>query len=88
VSEITTDLQLTPRIGIRRSVTPFVPYAFMFCIGATLYGMNIDVIAIRYVLDGPGIETAVEARFSAPAQTDPGKHTAYCKMSTGSLCNG
>jgi len=46
--------------------------------------MNSD-IATQYRLDGPGIESQWEATFSAPNQTGPGAHTAFCKMGTGSL---
>ena len=42
-------------------------------------------IAIRYGLDGPGIESRWEARFSAPVQTGPGAHPASYTTSTGSL---
>ena len=42
-------------------------------------------IATRYGPDGPGIETRVGARFSAPVQTGPGAHSASYTMGTGSL---
>ena len=42
-------------------------------------------IATDYGLEGPGIESRLEARFSAPFQTGPGAHTASCKMGTGSF---
>ena len=42
-------------------------------------------IATGYELDGPGIESWWEARFSAPVQTGPGAHPASCTMGTGSL---
>ena len=42
-------------------------------------------IAIRYGLDGPGIESRWGARFSAPVQTGPGAHPASCTMGTGSF---
>jgi len=42
-------------------------------------------IATRYGLDGPGIIFPVEARFSAPVQTDPGDHLASYNMGTGSF---
>ena len=42
-------------------------------------------IATGYGLDGPGIESRWEARFSAPVQTGPGAHLASCKMGTGSF---
>jgi hypothetical protein len=42
-------------------------------------------IATGYGLDGPGIESRWEAKFSAPVQTDPGAHPTSCTMGTGSL---
>jgi len=42
-------------------------------------------IAIRYGLEGPGIESHWEARFSAPVQTGPGVHLASFKEGTGSF---
>ena len=42
-------------------------------------------IATCYGLDGPGIESRWGARFSAPIQTSPGTHPAYCTMGTGSF---
>jgi hypothetical protein len=42
-------------------------------------------IATGYGLDGPGIESRWEARFSAPVQTGPGAHPASRTMSTGSF---
>jgi hypothetical protein len=42
-------------------------------------------IATRYGLDGPGIESRLGARFSAPVQTGPGAHQASYKMGTGSF---
>jgi hypothetical protein len=44
-----------------------------------------DGIATSYGLDGPGIESQLEARFSAPVQTGPGAHPASYTMGTGSL---
>ena len=48
------------------------------------------VIASRYGLDGPGIESLSVggARFSAPVQTCPGAHPASCTMGTGSFPGG
>ena len=42
-------------------------------------------IATGYWLDGPGIESRWESRFSAPVQTCPGVHPASSTMSTGSF---
>ena len=42
-------------------------------------------IASRYGLDGPGIESQWGARFSAPFQTGPEAHPAFCTMGTGSF---
>jgi len=42
-------------------------------------------IATRYGLDGPGIESRCEARFSAPVQTGPGAHPASYTMCTVSF---
>jgi hypothetical protein len=41
--------------------------------------------ATCYGLEGPGIESRWEARFSAPVQTDPVAHLASYTMETGSL---
>ena len=42
-------------------------------------------IATRYGLDGPGIESRWEARFSASVQTGPGAHPASYTVRTGSF---
>ena len=42
-------------------------------------------IATGYGLDGPGIESRWEARFSTPVHTDPGAHPASCTIGTGSF---
>jgi len=39
-------------------------------------------IATRYGLDGPGIESQVGTRFSAPVHTDPGAHPTPYTMGT------
>ena len=46
---------------------------------------SIVGIATGYGLDGPGIESLWETRFSAPIQTGPGAHPASCTMGTGSF---
>jgi len=42
-------------------------------------------IATCYWLDGPGIETRWEAKFSAPVQTGSEAHPASCTMGSGSF---
>jgi hypothetical protein len=56
----------------------------MFCVGRD----SVVGIATRYGMEGPGIESRWEARFSAPVQTGPGAHLASYKMGTGSLSRG
>ena len=52
-------------------------------------GRNSSVgTATCYWLDGPGIESRWGARFSAPVQTGPGAHPAFCTMGTGSFPGG
>jgi hypothetical protein len=41
------------------------------------------VMATRYGLDGPEIETRWEARFSAPIHSDPGAHPESYTVGTG-----
>ena len=42
-------------------------------------------IVTCYGLDGPGIESRCEARFSASVQTSPGPYPASCAVGTGSF---
>jgi hypothetical protein len=42
-------------------------------------------IATGYGLDGPGIKSRWEARFSALVYTGPGAHSASCTIATGSF---
>ena len=49
---------------------------------------SVVSIATGYGLDGPGIESRWEARFSAPVQTGPEAHPASCTMGTGSFTRG
>ena len=46
---------------------------------------SVVCIATGYGLDGPGIESRWRERFSAPVQTGPGAHPAFCTMGTGSF---
>jgi len=46
------------------------------------------VIATRYEVDGPGIETRWGARIPAPVQTVPGAHPVSCTIDTGYLPRG
>ena len=49
-------------------------------------GLDSSVsVATRYGLDGPGIETRLGAKLSAPIQTDPGAHSASYTIGTGSF---
>jgi hypothetical protein len=45
-------------------------------------------IATGYRLDSPGINPGGGARFSAPVQTGPGVHPAFCTMGNGSFPRG
>jgi len=47
-------------------------------------GSSVDM-ATDYGLDGPGIESRWEARFSTPVQTGPGAQPTSCTMDTGSF---
>ena len=47
-------------------------------------GSSVD-IAIRYGLDGPGIDSRWGARFSAPVQTGSGAHPVSYTMGTVSF---
>jgi hypothetical protein len=42
-------------------------------------------IATGYGLGGPGIESRLGEKFSAPVQTGPGAHPASCTKGTGSF---
>ena len=42
-------------------------------------------IATRYGLEGPGIESRLEAKFSARVPTGPGAHPAFYTVGTGSF---
>jgi hypothetical protein len=45
-------------------------------------------IATRHRLDGPGIESLWGARLTAPVQTGPGAHLAYCTIGIGCKAAG
>jgi hypothetical protein len=47
--------------------------------------VSVVGIATCYRLDGPGIESRWEARFSAPVQTSPGAHPVSCTIGTVSF---
>ena len=50
--------------------------------------MGRDILVDRatgYGLDDPGIESRWGARYSAPVQTGPGAHPAFCTIGTGSI---
>jgi len=57
-------------------------------LGATIQNLwagGVVGIATGYGLHGPGIESRWGGRFSAPVQTDPGAHPAFCTMRTGTF---
>jgi len=56
-------------------------YIYLYTSGS---GSSVG-IATGYELDGPGIESRWEARFSAPVQTGPGAYPASCTMRTGTF---
>jgi len=47
--------------------------------------VSVVGIATRYGMEGPGIESQLEARFSPPLQTGPGNHPASCRRITESF---
>jgi len=53
--------------------------------GTILYTGRASLVGIAtgYGLDGPGIESRWEARFTSSVQTGPGAHPAFCTMGTG-----
>jgi len=60
------------------------------CLGTVTWvsrGSSVD-IAIRYGLDGPGIESPWGTIFSAPVQTGPGAHPAAYIMGIWCLSQG
>ena len=52
---------------------------------ATAHSGSVVGIATGYGLDGPGIESPVEARFTTHVQTGPGPHPASYTMDTWSF---
>ena len=61
-------------------ISPFV-YSIPLAVGR---GSSVG-IAIRYGLDGPGIESRGGARFSAPVQPGPGAYAASSTTDTRSF---
>ena len=61
---------------------------FFILIDKLLRTNSVVAIATRYGLDGPGIESRWEARFSAPVQTGSGAHLASYVVGTGSFTLG
>jgi hypothetical protein len=47
-------------------------------------GSSVGIVT-GYGLDGPGIDSWWEVRFSAPVQTSPGAHPASSRIGTGSF---
>jgi len=79
------DLQLAPRIGIRGSVTPVLPYSFMVCIGGNFvlykHSRNSDSVGVRR--SGDRICCGSEI-----FRTVPGDRPASCTIGTASPCSG
>ena len=73
--------------GIELFLTMLMRYTKLLMCFRTV--LNTDsssvIIATGYGLDGSGIESRWGARFSAPVQTGPGAHPAFCTMGTGSF---
>jgi hypothetical protein len=57
-----------------------VTFVLLYCGPGSSVG-----VATGYGKDGPGIESRLGARFSAPVQTGPGAHPASCTTGTGSF---
>ena len=65
---------------------PPLPPQKIFLVPISVSGLGSSVgIATDYGLDGPGVESRWEARFSEPVQTGPGAHPASCTMGTVSF---
>jgi hypothetical protein len=73
---------LTPwsRVHLEKLTSKYIDQDREYCGSDSVAG-----IVTGYGLEGPGIESPVEARFSAPVQTGPGAHPASCTMGTGSF---
>jgi hypothetical protein len=76
-------------ITISLSGFTFAMWQFFNTLSVFLYstrgpGSSVG-IATGYGLDGPGDRIPVGARFSAPVQTGPRAHPAFCTMGTGSF---
>jgi hypothetical protein len=89
-----TPLNLRPLFGLTFFGSFISIYVRLLLVGISLliYAHFFNVgryssvgIATRYGLDGPGIESRSEARFSASVQTGSGTHTASYTMGTGSF---
>jgi hypothetical protein len=80
--EVTTFLPIvmTTTVAEMISAAEFHCCSFKACGSCSLVR-----IATGYGLDGPGIESRWEARFSAPVQTVPGAHPDSFTMGTGSF---
>ena len=72
----------------------FHKYICFYCCSVIYFSLPVTVywgwdssvgVATSYGLDGPGIESRWEARFSTPVQTGPGAHPAFCATNNGSF---
>ena len=77
---------LTPHNTITTHIHTQPAITYKAAILCVMKGWHSSVgIATRYRLDGPGIESRVAARFSAPVQTGPGAYQVSYTISTGSF---
>jgi hypothetical protein len=80
---------VAPLYGIFRHSPVELDLLFCNYISSVVGRDNSVVIATRYGLDGPGIESRWGgARFSVLVQTGPGAHPASCTMGTTSNYGG
>jgi hypothetical protein len=66
----------------------FTFYSFQCFMQSVVGRGNSGSTATGYGLDGRGIEFRCGARFTAPVQTGPGVHPAFCTMGNRSLSWG
>jgi hypothetical protein len=83
-----SDCNVCGKRGVIFSVTSSLHFAALKYTSVLYVNVGRDSavgIGTRYGLDGQGIESLWEARFSAPVQTGRGAHPASCTMGSGSF---